>query len=111
MPPPVIRRSLIMTQRPSLALLHVRLAGIAVLQQAGRNPVLFASLGVGNQTALRGSADDGLERSARHDDIGYARIHDLAIAAVAEDEPVLGVVEAKPSEMLSIASTSRCSLR
>ena len=51
------------------------------------------SLGIGNQTALRGPTDDGFERSARHYDIGYARIHDLAIAAVAEDEPIIGIIE------------------
>ena len=73
--------------------LHVRLAGVAVLQQAGGDPVLLAPPGIGHQTAFGRPADDGLERSARHDHIGYAGIHDLAIAAVAEHEPVIGIIE------------------
>ena len=78
---------------PVAALLHVRFAGIAMLQQALGGPVLLASLGVGDQAALGRSSDDRLERRARNDDIGNAGIHDFAVAAVAEDEPVLGVVE------------------
>ena len=73
----------------------MRFAGIAVLQQTFGRPLLLASLCVRDQTALGGSSDDRLEWCAWHDNVGYAGIHDFAVAAVAEYEPVLGVVEGK----------------
>ena len=80
---------------PVATLLHMRFAGIAMLQQAFGGPFLLAPLGIRDQAALGGSSDDRLERRAGNDNIGDAGIHDFAVAAVAEDEPILGVVESK----------------
>ena len=55
------------------------------------HPVLDPAFCLLHQTALGGMADDGLERRARRHDIGYAGIEQVAIAAVAQHQPVVPV--------------------
>ena len=63
-----------------------------MLGHALRDPGLDASVDATDQAPLGGAPDDGLEGHAGHNHVAQARIQDLAIAAVAQDQPVLRTV-------------------
>jgi hypothetical protein len=66
-----------------------------VARQPLGDPLLDPPLGVLDDTALCGAADDRLERRARDHRLAEIRIEDLPVAAVAEHQPIAGVVESE----------------
>ena len=77
------------------AALDVGLARLPVLCQPLGNPLLDPSFGVLDKTLLRRVADEHLVRRARRRR-AQPGIEKLAIGAVADDQPVLRVVQRKP---------------
>ena len=78
-----------------VAALHLRLAGIAMLRQPLRDPFLDAAFRILDIAALGGAADDALERRAGAQIDVEARVEQVAIARIADDQPVLAVVTDK----------------
>ena len=72
--------------------LHLRLARIAMLLQPFGNPFLDAAFRILDVAALSGPADDALERRAGAQIDLQAGVEQVAIARVADDQPVLAVV-------------------
>ena len=75
-----------------VAPLHLRLARIAVLAQPFGDPFLDAAFGVLDVAALGGAADDALECRAGGQIDVEAGIEQIAVARVADHQPVLAVV-------------------
>ena len=74
------------------AALHLRLARIAMLLQAIRNPFLDAAFRILDIAPFRSTADDGLERRAGGEFEVQARIKQVAVVGIADHQPVLAVV-------------------
>ena len=72
--------------------LHLRLARIAVLTQPFGDPFLDAALRILHVAALGSAADDALECGARSQVDVQAGVEQIAVARVADDQPVLAVV-------------------
>ena len=90
-PPSVVLRSLIRIQRSLAAMGHLFPARGAVAGKALRHPRLDPAPCLLDQAALGGAADDRLERRPRHHQVGHAGIEQIAIAAVAQHQPVVPV--------------------
>jgi hypothetical protein len=75
------------------AMLDERYLGIAVSGEPRRNPFILVSQGILDQAALYRAAENGREWRARNDRVRDSRVEDLPIATVAEDEPILCVIE------------------
>jgi hypothetical protein len=75
------------------ALLQMRSAHIAVLRQALRHPFFDAAFRVQDQTGFGGAADDRLEGGSGFQDYRDPGIHGVAVGTIAENEPVILVVE------------------
>jgi len=77
---------------PVAALLHVGFAGGSVALEAFLQPGIAASFGILDKSAVAGGADNRLEaRSGDHD--VRVRRKELPIAAIADDELVIGIVQ------------------
>ena len=75
-----------------VAPLHLRLARIAMLPQPFGDPFLDAAFGILDVAALRSAADDAFKRRAGAQIDVQAGVEQVAIARVADDQPVLAVV-------------------
>ena len=88
-----MRRSLTITQRPLPRRCTCGSPGLRCCSQPFRDPFLDAALRILDVAALGGPADDALEGGARRYEIDVeAGIQQVAIARVADDQPVLAVV-------------------
>ena len=80
---------------PVASPLHLRFARVAVPGQPLGDPFLDPPLGIPDVAALGGSANDVLECRAGRQFGLKTGVEQFAVAAVAEDEPVLRVVESE----------------
>ena len=91
-PMSLIRRSLIWSQRPSLSCCTYGPVGLRYRATRAATHAVDPSDGVGHLAALGGGPDDLLERHA-HQAVRAGGVRELAIPTVAEDEPVVPVVQ------------------
>src|SRR5262245_17751141 len=73
--------------------LEVRPARVAVPLQPSRDPCVDVADRINDETAVDGRSDDLLKRHARHDRFFDAGVEELAVLTIAEDEPILRIVE------------------
>ncbi len=76
-----------------VALLKMGRSGVLVPRNALGNPFIHPVVGVPDEAAVGGVADDLLERAAGDDDILDAVIEQVAVAAVVDEQPVVRIVE------------------
>ena len=95
MPPSSVRRSLTITQRPLSRRCTCGSPGLRCCCQPLRDPFLDAAFRILDIAALGGAADDALERRAGAQIDVEARVEQVAIARIADDQPVLAVVTDK----------------
>ena len=74
-------------------MLYLWLARVAMVRYPLGNPVFDATFGLLRITKLGGPTHDGLERRARHNRLFEARVQKVAIGAIVNHQPVIGIIE------------------